>query len=332
MRLPMPVWHGIGNDFQGSYELPVVVGEHRFRFTGKPTVGIVFIERTESLDMRRVARYDYVVVGSTWTEQRLRQLLAVHNSHVVDREEQQAATATEVVRAMQGVDAQVWPWRGRHPPVEVLFQKHFVVFSGGKLEYRKGQDIAVAAFRQFRQTIAPEALLVTAWHSQYPELMHGLADRGLVSAQLPPDTSPAALDAWLLRSGLPVHSFRNLPPLRAPPAPVRSVPLLPSLCALLPHSFPSAFAGRAVSTPRPRCAERRAARTDRTGSKTYEISYSLLAVSSAPWSWTPSVHRSIPASTHVARGAPKQPTELSKPVWAGGGGVRSGDGAGTRAA
>jgi len=58
VRLPLPVWHGIGNDFQGSYELPVVVGEHRFRFTGKPTVGIVFIERTESLDLRRVARYD----------------------------------------------------------------------------------------------------------------------------------------------------------------------------------------------------------------------------------------------------------------------------------
>jgi hypothetical protein len=86
-------------------------------------------------------RYDYVVVGSTWTEQRLNQLLAAHNNHVAGREgreeKEEGLVATEVVRAMQGVDARVWPWRGGHPPLEVLFQKHFVVFSGGKLEYRK---------------------------------------------------------------------------------------------------------------------------------------------------------------------------------------------------
>jgi hypothetical protein len=46
VRLPLPVWHGLGNDMQGSYELAVSVGEHRFQFTGKPTVGVVFIEHT----------------------------------------------------------------------------------------------------------------------------------------------------------------------------------------------------------------------------------------------------------------------------------------------
>jgi hypothetical protein len=69
-------------------------------------------------------------------------------------------------------------------------------------------------------------VLVTAWHSTYPELMRGLADRGLVSAALPPDTSPGSLDAWLFRCGLPARSFRNLPPLRAcphHPSPTRRV-------------------------------------------------------------------------------------------------------------
>jgi hypothetical protein len=37
--------------------------------------------------------------------------------------------------------------------------------------------------------------------------------RGHVSGDLPHDSSPAQLDHWLLRSGLPPGTFINLPPL-----------------------------------------------------------------------------------------------------------------------
>ena len=41
-----------------------------------------------------------------------------------------------------------------------------MVFSGGKLEYRKGQDLVVKAFRTFQQR-HPEALLLTAWNTPW---------------------------------------------------------------------------------------------------------------------------------------------------------------------
>eukprot|EP00959_Pyramimonas_sp_CCMP1952_P419856 8794316-Pyramimonas_sp.AAC.1 len=63
------------------------------------------------------------------------------------------------------------------------------------------------------QHIAPEAMLVTAWHSLYPQLFSGLEAARHVHPQLPVDSSPAQLDDWLQRSGLPPGSFTNLPPL-----------------------------------------------------------------------------------------------------------------------
>lgn len=86
-----------------------------------------------------------------------------------------------MVTAFQGVDTAIYPHRGPHPPLTALFKKHFVVFSGGKLEYRKGQDMVVAAFLRFQRRVAPEAVLVTAWHTLYPALFAGLQVLGHVS-------------------------------------------------------------------------------------------------------------------------------------------------------
>jgi hypothetical protein len=54
------------------------------------------------------------------------------------------------------------------------------VFSGGKLEYRKAQDIVLAAFRIFVNR-HKEALLVTAWHCPWQGLAGALDASGLVS-------------------------------------------------------------------------------------------------------------------------------------------------------
>lgn len=42
------------------------------------------------------------------------------------------------------------------------------IFSGGKFEYRKGQDIALRAFAEFIKT-EPNAKLVACWHNPWPE-------------------------------------------------------------------------------------------------------------------------------------------------------------------
>src|SRR5271155_1892792 len=58
-------------------------------------------------------------------------------------------------------------------PRRRLFPGRFLIFSGGKPEPRKGQDIVVAAFRIFARR-HPEAMLVTAWHSPWPQLARGM--------------------------------------------------------------------------------------------------------------------------------------------------------------
>ena len=43
-----------------------------------------------------------------------------------------------------------------------------VIFSGGKLELRKGQDLVVAAFKIFHAR-HPDALLISSWQNGWPE-------------------------------------------------------------------------------------------------------------------------------------------------------------------
>jgi len=62
---------------------------------------------------------------------------------------------------IQGVNTEIF-----RPRSKKVFSDRFVVFSGGKLEYRKGQDIALKAFSIFSQKY-PEALLITAWRSDW---------------------------------------------------------------------------------------------------------------------------------------------------------------------
>ena len=54
-----------------------------------------------------------------------------------------------------------------------LWKNRFTIFSAGKLELRKGQDIVVAAFKIFKQR-HPEAMLVTNWHNHWPETAQSL--------------------------------------------------------------------------------------------------------------------------------------------------------------
>ncbi len=44
------------------------------------------------------------------------------------------------------------------------FEGKFWVFSGGKLDFRKGQDIVLAAFKRFAEN-HKDAVLVTAWQN-----------------------------------------------------------------------------------------------------------------------------------------------------------------------
>lgn len=71
----------------------------------------------------------------------------------------------------QGVDDTLFAPR---PAARRVYQDRYVFFSGGKLEYRKGQDVVLAAWRIFHGR-HPDALLVTGWFNAWPRTMSSMA-------------------------------------------------------------------------------------------------------------------------------------------------------------
>ncbi|MFV3131198.1 glycosyltransferase family 4 protein [Niveispirillum sp. KHB5.9] len=104
----------------------------------------------------------------------------------------------------QGVDpAEVSPG-----PKSGQFADRFVIFSGGKIEFRKGQDIVLAAFRTFQQR-HPEALLLTVWGNFWPAtaITMRTSRLGLVPLELTEDGGGVDVVRWLQDNGLPHGSF-----------------------------------------------------------------------------------------------------------------------------
>jgi glycosyltransferase involved in cell wall biosynthesis len=140
-------------------------------------VGVIFFELPLSPDaIARLKSFDLVIAGSQWNAD----LLRVHGVN------------TAVV--LQGIDPALHHLAVRR---RKLFPGKFVIFSGGKAEPRKGQDIVVKAFRAFARRHA-EAILVTAWHSPWPKLaaemdlgLSDIADRVVDVGRLPNAAMPA---------------------------------------------------------------------------------------------------------------------------------------------
>jgi glycosyltransferase involved in cell wall biosynthesis len=183
-------------------------------------VGIIFCEDIGAFDEAGVARlnaYDLIVAGSRWTERVLRE-------KGVER----------VVLAHQGYDGRVFfPWTGAIVSREVsenagkygdahdsmATPSRPRVFSGGKLEFRKGQDIVVEAFRRFRQT--PEgrdAQLVVAWDNQWPQTMDGIWLSDYVKGVPTVRNGRCEVGPWLVANGLPADAVIDCGRLTPPEA------------------------------------------------------------------------------------------------------------------
>ncbi len=168
---------GMGNDLVSA------TNAHGKMLSGRPSIGVVFLDQaTFSLDARqRADRFALIVAGSSW------------NAAVLRRQ-----GIRSVATVLQGVDTGLF-----HPaPRSDLFPGRFVVFSGGKLEFRKGQDLVLAAFRAFRQR-HPEALLIAAWHSPWPELAaKAVGHPGITPPPRAADGTPDVV-GWAVANGIP---------------------------------------------------------------------------------------------------------------------------------
>lgn len=176
-----PVLVGLGEAFAYEPYPPSPAGEH----------GILFLTDTYVAPDRveRAKRFSTVVAGAAWTGPLLKSR-GIDNVKVV----------------IQGIDSRIF----KPGPRPARREGRFTVFSGGKLEYRKGQDIVIAAWREFHRR-HPDSQLVFAWNHPYPDLAKTVAIAGHVTeAPDPWGPDPTPMAAWLGRNGLPPGSFRNL--------------------------------------------------------------------------------------------------------------------------
>ena len=83
----------------------------------------------------------------------------------------------------------------------------FISSSNGKVEYRKGHDLVLLAFREFSRR-HKDAVLVTAWHSPWPQLSAGFQGKLSHPLELTRD-GRIDIKAWVTRNGdtLPASTF-----------------------------------------------------------------------------------------------------------------------------
>lgn len=116
-----------------------------FAARGKQNYGYVFFE-SELTDesLRNASELDMVIAGSGWALDKLR-AKGIKNSALL----------------LQGVDG------SRFYPIETKSHPdRFVIFSGGKFEFRKGQDLVLAAFRILQEKYR-DIYLLNCWHSDF---------------------------------------------------------------------------------------------------------------------------------------------------------------------
>jgi tetratricopeptide (TPR) repeat protein/glycosyltransferase involved in cell wall biosynthesis len=181
IALDIPVLHSLGNNFGGMNNY----------LQGKPDIGVIFFEDTNitTEKLANAQKFVTIITGSHWNEKILRE-----------------RGLTQVRTVLQGIDPTVF-----HPaPKANIFSDRFVIFSGGKLEYRKGQDIIIAAFKKFQQR-HPEALLINAWHNFWPQFMAGLDQTGNVMG-LPAvgENRHLKVTEWLVNNGIPAQAVIDI--------------------------------------------------------------------------------------------------------------------------
>jgi tetratricopeptide (TPR) repeat protein/glycosyltransferase involved in cell wall biosynthesis len=168
----------------------VMAGMHANRELRGRRVGIIFFEDTAIDDAARAraAEYDMIIAGSSWNVEMLK-----------------ASNISHVRLVLQGVDPSLF-----HPaPRTGALGDRFLVFSGGKLEFRKGQDIVIAAFRRFHAT-HPDAMLVTAWHNHWPQTMADIDAMGHVTGQPAVRDGRCEVAPWLVANGVAPDAILDL--------------------------------------------------------------------------------------------------------------------------
>lgn len=161
---------------------------------GSRTVGYSFFESNAlpatSLQNAK-NNFDLVATGSSWCTQ----VLADHGLE-------------NVVTVFQGVDQQIFfPRSGSRE----FFQDRFVVFSGGKMEARKGQDIAIRAYKVLQDRHA-DVMLINSWFNYVEDPCAALRASPLIRVHPVAGEYATRVNSILAENGIDVTRVLTLGP------------------------------------------------------------------------------------------------------------------------
>lgn len=116
------------------------------KIRGTENYGYTFFEN-ELIELSRenAKKYEKVIAGSSWCEKKMNDY-GISNTAVL----------------LQGIDPELF-----YPVEEQKDESLFIIFSGGKFELRKGQDLVLAAIKILQQKY-PDIILINAWYNMWP--------------------------------------------------------------------------------------------------------------------------------------------------------------------
>jgi len=164
----------LGNEFNGSK-----LGACR-------NIGLIFFESNPLPNnyIEYLKEFEFIVAGSEW------------NSLLLS----ESGIKTKTV--IQGIDLELFK-----PSNKRYFNDRFVVFSGGKLEYRKGQDILLKAFSIFSAKYR-DSILITAWGSPWQKEIATSVNQSKLCLPINiSDDMYLEMYKWILSNGVNQNQF-----------------------------------------------------------------------------------------------------------------------------
>lgn len=178
--------------------------------TASKTIARTVFEDTRMEDLdTKLAKYDCLLCASTWN----RDLLA-------------SVVRKPIAVIHEGIDPSLF-FPG--PRSNLLPKDRFYVFTGGKVEFRKAQDLVLLAFREFSAR-HPDAVLVTSWHSPWPAYSAGVKGKADVELKLAADGRIDVI-RWAVENGIRKEAVIDIGPI---PNPLMPHVLREMDCALQP--------------------------------------------------------------------------------------------------
>jgi glycosyltransferase involved in cell wall biosynthesis len=180
-------------DALGNAFTPTVPGHF-----GSRNVARCIFEDTRMDHSQRLEQYDELLCASEWNASLLRSI-----------------SNKPLKMIHEGIDHSLF-FPG--PRSGLLDSSRFYVFSGGKVEFRKAQDLVIFAFREFAKR-HQDAVLVAAWNSPWPEISVGY--QANLQAPLRRDHQGALeLRRWAAENGIHPNQFMDLPMIPNPLMPM----------------------------------------------------------------------------------------------------------------